>query len=245
MEAAEYELMFTIESRYWWFVGKRWLVMRMLSRHLPAGSLKGLDVGCGTGRTLMALARFGEITGCDIAEPALAFCRSRGLANVVLQPRPDRLPFEESRFDFLTALDVVEHVENDAGMLSDMLRVLHPGGLALITAPAHPSLWSVHDDSLHHKRRYTREDLSEKVRAAGFEVLRITHMNALLLPLIVPVRKLRDLLKRGQPPTSDFNLNLPGPLNALFKAAFCAEWGILRFAPLPFGLSLLCIARRP
>jgi SAM-dependent methyltransferase len=244
MEKAEYGLMFRIETDYWWYVARRWLVTRFLRRVLHGGGLKGLDVGCGTGGNIMALRRFAEMSGCDIAPEAVEFCGERGIAAKV-QDAPDKVPFPDAGFDLVTAFDVLEHIDNDAGMLADMARTLKPGGVALLTVPAHPSLWSVHDVSMHHKRRYVRREMEAKVRAAGLVPVRVAYFNSFLLPLILPVRWLRTRVKRGQEATSDFNLNLPGWLNAVFTAVFASEWGILRFMSLPFGLSLLCLARKP
>ncbi|MEK7765581.1 MAG: class I SAM-dependent methyltransferase [bacterium] len=245
MELGEYELMYQIEQRYWWFLGRRGHALRLLERWTHgARGLDILDVGCGTGANLLAFRRFGAVTGCDISPAAVAFCRKRGIADAVVQPEPDRLPFPDGRFDLITCLDVIEHVKDDVGMLREMCRVLKPGGAAFFTTPAFPALWSVHDESLHHMRRYRRRELVDKFAAAGFAAERITYLNALLLPLIVPVRWLRDRLTRSKGATSDFNLGLHPALNALFLAAFSSEAAWLRFAPLPFGLSLCALARR-
>lgn len=243
MEKAEYELMYRIENRYWWFVGRRWLAMRYLARHLRGTQLQGADIGCGTGGNIMATSRLGAMTGSDIAPEAVEFCRERGI-EAVLQEAPDRLPFADNRFDFLTVFDVLEHIENDQGMLSEFSRILKPGGLVIMTVPAYPSMWSVHDESLHHVRRYGQAELRNKIRDAGLEQVRLTHTNLFLLPFIIPVRWLRDRLTRKKGATSDFNLDLPGWLNLMFKAIYCSEWAVLRFVPLPAGLSLLCIARK-
>ncbi len=245
METAEYDLMYRIESDYWWYVGRRWLVVRLLRRWLgETRPLEILDIGCGTGANLQALKQFGNTTGSDVSLAAVQYCHSRGLVEVVQQTDANRLPFDSGRFDLVTCLDVIEHIEDDLGMMREVARVLKPGGASLFTTPAHPVLWSVHDESLHHKRRYRRAEFLEKLHDAGLVPQRITYLNGLLLPLIVPVRWLRDRLTRQRGTTSDFNLHLPRWLNAAFRLTFCSEWGLLKFAPLPFGLSLCCLARR-
>ena len=243
MEKAEYELMYRIETRYWWYVARRWLMVRLLGRTVKGGNLRGLDVGCGTGGNIMATGKFGEMSGCDIAPEAVEFCRERGIT-AVIQDKPDSLPFPDAGFDFVTSFDVLEHIENDTKMLADFHRVLKPGGLALVTVPAYPSLWSVHDDSMHHLRRYNRRELVAKVQEAGFVPEKVTHINLLLLPLILPVRWLRDKFTRNRGVTSDFNLTLPGWMNFIYKVVFCSEWIWLRFLPLPAGLSLVCVMRK-
>jgi len=245
METAEYDLMFAIEMDYWWHVGKRWFVLKILRRWLnPPPGIAILDIGCGTGANMKALGAFGTATGSDISESAVGYCRARGLADAHQQTDPGKLPFPDGSFDLVTALDVLEHVDDDLGLLHEVGRVLKPGGTFLMTAPAYPALWSVHDESLHHKRRYGKKGLLGLLGRAGLGPVRLTHLNGFLLPAIVPVRWLRDRLTRKRGPTSDFNLDLPGWLNAAFLLAFKAEWMLVRFAPLPFGLTICCMARK-
>ena len=245
MESQEYDLMYAIEQTYWWHVGKRALVTRLLRRWLaPNGPVEILDVGGGTGATLLALRQFGPAAGCDVAPEAVQYSRERGLADVVHQPDPARLPFADGRFDVVTAFDMIEHVDDDVAMLKEMARVLKPGGTVFLTVPSFPALWSVHDESAHHKRRYRRKELLARLAAAGFEPRHVTYFDMFLLPLIVPVRWLRDRIVRPKEVTSDFHLKLPRWLNAVFLAIFVSEWPILKFMPLPVGLSLCCLARK-
>ena len=250
MKTDEYRLMYEIEKGYWWFTGKRFLVTKVLKR--LAGRPDGfpvpamiLDVGCGTGGNLESLAAFGEVRGCDVAPEAVEFCRARGLTGAVLQERPDALPFPDGVFDVATATDVLEHIDDDIAALREMARPLKAGGILLLTVPAYPALWSVHDESVFHKRRYTRADLSKKLSAAGLETVLLTNWNMFLLPLIVPTRWLRDRITRPGGATSDFHMELPKWLNAAFYLVFISEWLLLRFFPLPAGLTLTAVARKP
>lgn len=246
MRLEEYELMYKIESAYWWFLGKRWIMMKLLRDRF--GEREGaaiLDVGCGTGKNLEALAEAGDARGCDVSPEALDFCRRRGLDKVTLQADPHVLPFDSGSFDLVTALDVIEHVEDDSRMLAEIARVLKPSGAALLTVPAHPVLWTVHDEALRHRRRYSRRDLRLKMEAAGLRVDLLSGMDGLLLPLIVPVRFIRHRFAGRGEATSDFHLRLPSFLNALFLAVFKSEWPAIRMGLLPFGLSYMALACKP
>lgn len=248
MELAEYALMQRIESNYWWFVGRRELAMHMLRSELgdtkiPSFPLSILDVGCGTGGNMAALEQFGYVTGCDISREAIEFCRQRGQLRVFLQDDPARLPFTTGSFDLVTAFDVLEHVERDREMMAELYRILVPGGTAFLTVPAHPWLWTIHDESLHHQRRYTRERLRSDLAAAGFTNIRVEYTNGLLMPLMVPIRWLRHSLHPGSA-TSDFNLQLPDWLNLFFLYIFLLERHFIGRIPLPTGLSLSAFCRK-
>ena len=245
MRLEEYELMYKIESTYWWFLGKRWLMMKLLRERLGGRQdAVILDVGCGTGRNLEALSELGDTRGCDISSEALDFCRRRGLSNLTLQVDPHSLPFDSGTFDLVTALDVIEHVDDDLRMLAEIARVLKPSGLALLTVPAHPRLWTVHDEALQHRRRYARGPLRQKVEAAGLRVDLLSGMNGLLLPVMIPVRFLRHGLVGRKEATSDPHLQLPAFLDHLFLAVFKSEWPAVRMGLLPFGLSFIVLACR-
>jgi SAM-dependent methyltransferase len=159
------------------------------------------------------------------------------------------LPFASGSFDLVTALDALEHVEDDAAALRECFRVLRPGGTLLASVPAFRSLWGSVDELGHHHRRYRRRELLERVEAAGFEVVLDRFFNFLLFPPIAAVRWLgRALPARragaGEPVRSDFDLVSGGPLAALLARVLGAEARLLALR-VPFGVSLLCVARRP
>lgn len=238
-----------MEDLHWWFVGRRRILLEVLNRYLaPNGSQtrRILDVGCGTGTMLTYLASFGKAEGVDIDEEAIGYCRDRGLQNVRLG-EASSLPFGDGSFDLVTALDVVEHLDDDVAAFREMKRVLRPGGQILVTVPAHRFLWGDQDEVNMHKRRYSARELRDRLVESGFDVLRISYMNAILFAPIAAVRLARRLEHRLRPriqPQSDFRYPAPGPVNFLLAAVFGAEGPILRRMNIPFGVSILALAQK-
>ena len=131
----EYEAMFRLEDTYWWFVARRHLAVEIVARELAGRrDARILDVGCGTGSNLSAFSKLGHAVGIDMSRDALAFCRNRGLDHVSLS-EIERLPFPDGTFDVITAMDVLEHVDDDLAALGELRRVLKPGGVLLATVP--------------------------------------------------------------------------------------------------------------
>lgn len=241
MEPREYERMFTLEDRHWWFRSKRALVQALLRRYL-AGSGRGLDLGCGTGGTLAALGGEGWWVGLDRERLALAFSQRRGLGRLV-QGSATALPFRAGSFDCCLALDLLYHrgVEDEGVALAECHRVLRPGGFLLVTDSALGWLRSPHDEAVHARTRYTRAELVRLVQAAGFRVLRTSYAYTLLFPLLAGFRLLRRLVPGGG--TSDL-FPLPAGVNGGLLAVQAAERGLLRLVDLPIGTSVVCCARR-
>ena len=236
-----------VEDVHWWFVGRRRILLQVLNRYLGNGDRdrrRILDVGCGTGTMLTYLASYGKAQGVDIDEEAIGYCRERGLTDVRLGSA-ETLPFEDGSFDLVTALDVVEHLDDDAAALREIHRVLRPGGKLLMTVPAHPFLWGDQDEVNLHKRRYVASEVRDRLTATGFEVLRLTYINALMFAPIAAIRMLRRLEHRLRPRTtaqSDFRYPAPRPLNFVLGWIFGAEAPIVRRIDIPFGVSILALA---
>jgi SAM-dependent methyltransferase len=246
MERHTYAIMYEVEGTHWWFAGRRRILESFVEEIVARLNLQGraepriLDVGCGTGANLEMLAQFGEAEGVDVSEDALAFCRARGLTKVT-HGEAERLPYADGSFDLVTALDVVEHLDDDASGLREMRRVLRPGGRALLFVPAFMWLWGVQDDVSHHRRRYTLPQLKGRVREAGFEVERATYANVTFFAPILAGRLL--MRATGARPASENNINVSA-LNGVLGQLFGAERFWLRHLNFPFGVSAVCVARR-
>ena len=156
MEEAFYRTVYEIEKTHWWCVARQRIVEDVIDRRieLPAGA-QVLDVGCGSGAVLEALSARFEAYGTDTSQLAIDLCRQRGLPNAFCCTL-ETFPRKELRFDLVTLLDVVEHVDDDLGILREAQRYVKTGGWTIVTVPAYQFLWGPHDVVNHHKRRYTR-----------------------------------------------------------------------------------------
>jgi SAM-dependent methyltransferase len=238
-----YPILREVEETHWWYVGRR----RILSEFV-AGAVRDvkdrkpqiLDVGCGTGGNVVMLNEHGEAYGIDVSKDAVQFCHERGLERVELGAA-DELPFEGGKFDLVTALDVVEHLDDDLGALKEFHRVVRPGGKILIFVPTFMFLWGIQDDVSNHRRRYRLPELLRIIREAGFEVERSSYAN---ITFFMPVLVIRTLM-RWFKMKADTELGIG--LSALNKPQawlFGAERFWLRHLNIPFGVSALCVARR-
>jgi ubiquinone/menaquinone biosynthesis C-methylase UbiE len=169
-----------VDERHWWYRGRRRVIAAELGRlELPTAA-RVLDAGCGSGRTMVDLRRYGEVVGIELSEDAAEIARERDCGDVVIG-RIEQLPFEDGTFDLITCLDVIEHTPDDRAALRELRRVAKPGGWALVTVPAYQALWSSHDEANHHYRRYSRAALRAAAVDAGWEMCRTTSFNSLLL----------------------------------------------------------------
>lgn len=241
MEAAEYQRMHELEERHWWFRAKRRLVYSLLDRWTGAADRRVLDLGCGTGMTLRELPERYRGIGIDPSAEALALCRERGL-RALARASATELPLAEGSTDVVLALDILEHIEDDALALREIARVLRPGGLAILTVPAFPFLWSSHDESLHHKRRYTRRALERRLAASGLAVRAGGYGQATVLPAAALLRLGRRWLSRPGPRSNGSDVGeVPALANALAYRLTSWEVPLVRRGRLPLGLSLVYV----
>jgi len=239
-----YEILYRSEATHWWLAARRNIVLDSIRQSYPGRhDLHFLDAGCGTGLMLQELLPLGTAEGVDISDEALQFCRRRGLENVRNADLLD-LPFAAERFDVVTALDVLEHLDDDAGALREFGRVLKPGGRVFVFAPAHRWLWSLQDEVSHHKRRYIARTLRDAVSRAGLVIERLTYVSTLLLPVIFLGRQWLKVRRRFREFDTENDLH-PQWSNGILRSIFQLEIPILRHTDMPFGASLLCVARKP
>ena len=250
-----YHAFAAVESRHWWFQGRRRIVTALLRDYLAdlpgatAGRPDILDVGSGTGEMVEMLREFGDVTALDSSRHAIAYLRERLPTGVTARHGriPEDLPGDE-RFDLVTAFDVVEHLADDVGALRAFRRVLPVGGRMVLTVPAYQMLWSHHDVYAGHFRRYRRAQLRDLVhRAGGFRIDRIAYFNSLLFLPALAARTTGRWRRRVAPPADELvdpHLAVPpSPVNRFLLGVFSSEARLLPHAAPPFGVSLIALCR--
>jgi ubiquinone/menaquinone biosynthesis C-methylase UbiE len=246
LDPAEYDYMFRLEDNLWWYVGMRRIVETLLRRRLGAhtGGLMVLDAGCGTGGSLKQLRGFGEVIAFDFYPQAAALSATRD-GGRVLVASIDAIPARDASFDLVTAFDVVCQLpaRQEEAALAEIARVLKPGGTALVRVPAYQALYGPHDATLQTAHRYTAPEVARKLAKAGLRDVSTTYANTLLFPLAAARRILAKLISEDSR-QSDVR-PLPRPLNSAFLAILTLEARLLRYARLPFGLSVIALATKP
>lgn len=243
--------MFELEDSYWWFVARRELVRELLLRHGPFRDSDNpkqkkplvLDIGCGTGATLKAINDVCFAIGLDRSLEALRFCQKRDLQNLFLATG-GLLPARSQSIDVVLALDLLEHIEDDAAAAKEFYRVLKPGGVLIVTVPACPELWSEHDEALDHLRRYRGRRLRRILVGAGFNIEKLSPVISLLLLPIAALRLTQRILprKKGAPETAF--IIPPKTINWLLIMLLRLERFWLRSFNLPVGVTLVSVARK-
>ncbi len=248
MESRYYETYYRHETEHWWFRWRFKLIQQVLDQLALPSNARMLDAGCGTGQMLKMLQRRGEAVGLDISPEAIAFAASRGAKNLVLGT-VSAPPFEPGAFDVALALDVIEHVDDDLAMLDGLRTLVKPDGAVIITVPAFDFLWSEHDLINHHRRRYTVEMLERRIEEAGLEIDRITYCNTTLFPAVCAIRwvqrGLRTFRRRSLDKASSDLHGYPGLINEALYRLMLLETRALKRFDMPFGVSILAVARRP
>ncbi len=242
MEAAEHDRLAEHEEWYWWHRARERIVHRVLERWAPPRP-RILDVGCGTGLTTASLRRFGPVVGVDLGPEALRRARQRSLP--VARSCADPLPVPSQHFDVVVALDVLEHLDDDVAAAREILRALVPGGLLVATVPAYAFLWSSHDVALGHKRRYRRGQLRDVLLRAGFALERCSYVMSAILPAAALLRLAERLRPARQEPARSGYVPVPRMVNEVLTRVVGFDGRLVQRAVLPFGLSVLAVARRP
>lgn len=256
MDEALYRLHAECEETYWWWVAKNRIILSLVDRYAPRQSAgaghvrqRALDIGCGAGAVLAALAKKYEAVGLDSSPRSLDYIRARGL-HAMQATLPNHLPFEASnpgdRFHVIVMSEVVEHVAEDRASVAAAAALLAPGGILICTVPAHRWLWSSHDEFNHHQRRYTRRQFSSLFAGLPLTVLICSEYQCASMPLLLGARLLERLRTRltGNAPAAPSVRPLPTLVNAPLRAAFEVEKYLLPHVRMPWGSSIITVHRR-
>jgi SAM-dependent methyltransferase len=242
-DSSAFEALAALEPKNFWFRSRNRLLTWAAQRYFPAGGAIH-EIGCGTGYVLTALREAypdAELSGSEVSVEGLVHARRRlpGISLVQMDARA--IPFRGS-FDVIGAFDVLEHVDDDGGVVRQVHAALKPGGGLLLTVPQHAWLWSLQDQRARHHRRYARGKLVELLRESGFDVIRSTSFVSLLLPAMFVARR----LSKQRPDISGTEaLRAPAGLDAPLGIVLAVErWLIRHGVSFPAGGSLLVVARR-
>jgi SAM-dependent methyltransferase len=244
MDAALYPRIAELEDTHWWFSGRRAICERILDRlALPCSSMI-LEVGCGTGGNFPMLARRGRLYAIDADQSALDFAASRGLAHLARGSLPGEFPFGAEHFDLAVMTDVLEHLDDERGSLNVVRSSLKPGGWLLLTVPALSWLWSEHDATHHHRRRYQATELRRLLDDCGFTIDYLSYYNFILFPVIAGVRLSQRWRATPVSTGRRHDLTMPPRLvNRLLFRLFACERFVLDSVRPPIGVSLIAVAR--
>jgi SAM-dependent methyltransferase len=233
-----------VERDHFWFRGFRRFVTPLVADAVAGRSApRLLDCGCGTGWNLELLGSYGTAYGFDLTWSGLAGARSAGQRRIA-QATAASLPFRSASVDITTSFDVLYLLPDAAerAAISEMHRVLVPGGVAIVNVAAMPILHGHHSVLSAELRRYTRPMLRHRLEAAGFSVERITHTNAVLFPMMLAARAAQRLSGAR---AEESDIRMPAAwVNQALSAALAIEAGLVRWIPMPFGSSLLAVARK-
>ena len=242
MERKVYEQMAKLDSSHWWFTARRRILDGLIERVVrPPNNARILELGAGTGHNLAMLSRFGTVEASELDPVARGIASERLGREVKEAALPDLSMFPAESYDLIALLDVLEHVPDDKGSLAAVMTRLKPGGALLLTVPANPWMWSAHDVAHHHHRRYRKAEIEKLALEAGYEIELLSPFNSLLFPPIAAVRLIGKLTGKD-----DSDDAMPGAfVNRTLDAVFGLERSLIGRVPMPFGVSLAAVLRRP
>jgi SAM-dependent methyltransferase len=243
MEASGYSDMEALQASNWWFEARRELIRRIVDRTGPTACTI-LDVGCGTGANADALSGAGRmLIGVDASEEAVSRCRTTGLYTELHRSDAECLPLPDSSVDLALCADVLEHTD-DVRTSAGIFRVLKPGGVLIVTVPAHMWLWSWNDELCHHRRRYSSRQLRSLLENRGFVIRRISSWN---ISSVLPAFLISSLQRfRRKPDRLELNLRLLPPwLDRALLVIMRIENALVMMTGLPIGVSLFVVAEKP
>ncbi len=238
MKREAYDEMYKNENTHWWCVSQRKILRKILNQYISNKTKNVLEVGCGTGGNLLMLKEYGDLSAMEPDDEARRLANSKNICLVKKGVLPNNIPFDEC-FDLICMLGVLEHVDNDLETLKFIKDKLKQKGILVITVPAYKFLWGFHDVIVHHKRRYTKKQLTKLLSKSGLKIKYVTYYNTFLFPIIATIKILKNMLRIK----SNNEASMPWiPINNLLTKIFSSEKLILPQLSFPFGVHILILA---
>ena len=236
-----YETLAKAEEKNFWFSSRKKLLNKHIKAFFPALT-SFLEIGCGTGLVLSSIRELypkADIVGSELLIEGLYYASNRIHNAKLIQMDARRIHYREA-FDVIGSFDVLEHIEEDQLVISEIFKALKPGGGLVITVPQHPWLWSRTDELAGHVRRYKTREIEEKIKAAGFEVIKNTSFVSLLLPFMYVSRHFK------KDKSDAYEFEIPSLLNVFFKIVMDVEIALINTGiSFPIGGSRMLIAKKP
>lgn len=239
MEDIVYKDMIKQQKEHWWFITRREILDTYLSNLKLPKNINIPEIGCGTGGNIKMLQQYGNVKAVEMDDFAIEYAKITG-AEIRQGFLPNNFPYEE-KYDLICMFDVLEHIEEDAETLQVIKKHLNLSGQLLITVPAHQWLYGTHDKLLHHKRRYSKINLSALATDNGFKIERISFFNSLLFPFVI-IARIVDIFKKSE---MAMGYGTPNKvINFIFYNIFKSEKKLLNKVNLPFGTSLIMLLKQ-
>ena len=230
------------EESHWWFRARRAIVKTLLGHlSLPKDALI-LEAGCGAGGNLPMLSQLGKVFAFELDDGVRSHAQARNIGHIEAGKLPDAIPFAGTNFDLIALFDVLEHIEDDRAALQALAARLKPGGVLFLTVPAFQFLYSQHDKLHHHFRRYSRTGLKQLIESAGLKIERMSYWNFFLFPVAICARLASKLGIGGK--RTPGAATPPSFINELLFQCVSSERFLIPHISLPFGLSLIAVARK-
>lgn len=238
----------TIDRHHFWFVARREIIHWLLREFAHDDMSLLLDAGCGSGLNLSLLSEFGDtVLGVDIwAGLCGGTDDDSAIPGDLIRAEITRLPLDDASVDTVLALDVLEHVDDQAATL-ELHRVLNYGGMLLVTVPAFSWLWSFRDEDAGHLRRYNMRQISELLHDNGFELIYSSYYQFMLFPLLIVSRLFARLLLRKGKGLRDLEDSPPTLVQSVLSRINLTEVSWLQANKqrrLPWGSSIVLVARK-
>ena len=231
-----------LEDEYWWFVGRRIIIKDLLIKNFKTNKLEILDWGCGTGRNYFILREFGNVLGVDSSKHYIKINKKKGILNV-LQTNDINEFKPEIDFDLVTNFDVLEHIKKDKEYLEKVNNLLKTNGYILITVPAYQFIWTKLDQVLGHHRRYNKKEINLLLEKTGYEIIKSSYFFMILSPAFIIVRLFQKYFDKSGSLEKNV-VNLPRVINKFFIFLLKLESLLIKFTSLPFGTSIIVLARK-